>query len=124
MTLVFLFLLFIILLSIIFLVSRSFSKNLYAFFFLITSSKTWALRLTALFLIPGTTLHELSHWFTAELLQVATGKIELWPKADEASGIKMGSVQIAKVDVFRRTIIGIAPLISGITLLTLVLSFT
>ncbi len=112
----------IIQLIILFLLARSFSKNFFSFWFLITKSKHWAMRISSFFLFPGTLIHELSHWLVAEILQVPTGEIKLIPEFDNKSGIRMGSVKIAKVDPFRRTLIGIAPIITGITILTIIAS--
>jgi len=65
---------------------------------------------------PGTILHELSHWLTAELLQVRTGEIKLLPESDpEGKGRdRLGSVMTARTDPFRGFLIGLAPFITGL----------
>jgi hypothetical protein len=110
---------FLVQLAIIFLLARSFSQNFFRFWFLITKSSKWSINLCAFFLLPGTIIHELSHWLIAEILQVHTGDINLWPTPDENLGIKMGSVRIAHSDPFRRTIIGLAPLLTGLLIIFL-----
>lgn len=74
----------------------------------------------ALLLLPGTLLHELSHWLVAELLRVPTGKMGLLPKVEPDNQVRLGSLQIAAVDPFRRTLIGLAPLLAGLTVLFLI----
>lgn len=82
-----------------------------------------------LLLFPGTVIHELSHLFTAEILGVRTGKLTLVPELSSLSDInkgeksmRVGGVMVAKTDPFRRTIIGVAPLVVGIAILV-VLSY-
>jgi len=81
------------------------------------------MRFTAVTLLPGTIIHELSHWLTAELLGVPTGEITLIPRFEEGLELKMGSVAIAKKDPFRRTLIGLAPLFTGLTLISVAAYF-
>lgn len=52
----------------------------------------------------------------AALLQVPVGEMKLFPEMQEG-GVKLGSVQIAKTDPFRRAIIGVAPFIVGMGIL-------
>jgi hypothetical protein len=63
--------------------------------------------------LPGTFLHELSHWLTATLLGVKTGRFSLWPKPKKGRHLQMGAVQIDVADPFRHSLIGLAPLIFG-----------
>lgn len=86
----------------------------------ITRSRTVAITILTILLFPGTVIHELSHLFTAEILGVHTGKLTLTPESIEHDTIQSGSVQIQETDPFRRTIIGIAPTIAGISALTLI----
>jgi hypothetical protein len=72
---------------------------------------------SAIFL-PGTIIHELSHWIVAEILQVRTGEITIFPDDDENSNTqKLGSVATEKTDPFRGFLIGLAPFISGLLIL-------
>lgn len=76
--------------------------------------------LYALLMLPGTILHELSHWLMAEVLQVPTGEIRILPVAeDQGREKKLGSVATARTDPFRGFLIGIAPFIVGIITLSL-----
>jgi len=115
------FLLLLFLLLVVFLLSKAFIKNLYLLFCLITRSKFWAIQLTTLILLPGTIIHELSHLIAAEVLRVPTGDISFTPEIIKKNGeIKAGSLKIASVDPFRRTLVGLAPLLTGLTAITLI----
>jgi hypothetical protein len=98
-------------------------KNLFLFFLLLFRSKFWTIQLTTLILLPGTIVHEISHLIVAEILRVKTGEISFIPKIEEEERIQAGSVQIKKVDPFRRTLVGIAPLLSGLTIIFLISKF-
>ncbi len=63
--------------------------------------------------LPGTLLHELSHWLTATLLGVKTARFSLWPTVKKRGQLQMGSVQLEVADPFRHSLIGVAPLIAG-----------
>lgn len=67
-------------------------------------------------LLPGTFLHELAHYVVAHMLGVRTFDFVLLPKL-EAQHVRLGSVTIAKTDIIRRTLIGIAPLLLGVTII-------
>lgn len=62
---------------------------------------------------PGTLLHEMSHFIMAKLLLVPVGSLSLIPEKSEHE-IVLGSVSIAKVDIFRRLTIGFAPILFGV----------
>lgn len=84
----------------------------------ITRSRSIAITILTIILFPGTVIHELSHLFTAEILGVHTGTLTLAPESIEGEEIQSGSVQIAVTDPFRRTLIGIAPTITGMLTLS------
>lgn len=73
----------------------------------------------SLLFLPGTIIHELAHFFVATVLLVPTGDITILPhlKEDEDRRVKLGHVMIAKTDVIRSSLIGLAPLIVGSALL-------
>lgn len=68
--------------------------------------------LIAIIFLPGTLVHELSHWAMASILFVHTGKFSVWPKREE-NAVILGSVAIVKTDFIRRTLIGVAPFLLG-----------
>ncbi|MBI1881682.1 MAG: hypothetical protein HYR94_26185 [Chloroflexi bacterium] len=81
--------------------------------FLLTGSPQVAMWLFWALFLPGTLLHELSHWLTAFLLGVKTGHFSLWPQRKKSGELQMGAVQVESSDPFRHSLIGLAPLIFG-----------
>lgn len=70
--------------------------------------------------LPGTIIHELSHWVVAEILQVRTGAITIFPDLEGGEGgssQRLGSVATERTDPFRGFLIGLAPFISGLAIL-------
>jgi len=105
-------LLFLILLG----VSHVLTIQLGRFLMQVTKSTTSSIFLLALIFFPGVLVHELGHFLMASFLFVRTGEIEFLPKIQDG-GIKLGSVSIAHTDPFRRFLIGVAPVISGLGIL-------
>ena len=69
----------------------------------------------SLLFLPGTVLHELSHWIVAEILQVRTGEITILPDFEgKGESQRLGSVATARSDPFRGFLIGVAPFITGL----------
>lgn len=86
--------------------------------FLLFHTTTPGLTLYSLLVLPGTIIHELSHWLTAEILRVRTGRIVILPELTQHESAKrLGSVEAEKTDPFRGFLIGVAPFISGILIL-------
>jgi hypothetical protein len=79
-------------------------------------------------LAPGVVLHELSHWFFAKLLLVRTGDMALFrPRARtrgaaNSSNVKitLGYVEVYRTDPVRQSLIGVAPLIIGVSTLLVI----
>ena len=111
------FCLFVILLIVLFFLSSRLKATIHQLLFSLTKSKSWSISLFSLLFFPGTVIHELSHFLIASLLLVPVSNLELVPKIADNGKIRLGSVQIAKVDFLRRTIIGIAPLFAGLAVL-------
>lgn len=105
-------------LGVLYLLSRKLNQMMFLFWYLLTRSKHSAMSITTLILFPGTVIHELSHLFTAEILGVRTGKLTLIPKWIDGDNIHAGSVQVSHTDPFRRTIIGLSPVFTGIAAVT------
>jgi hypothetical protein len=99
-----------------FLLSKFLTKALLKLFFRVTKNNKFAVGLLVFLFFPGTVIHELSHLLAAGLLFVKTGSMELTPKIMEEE-IRLGSVEIAKTDPFRRAIIGVAPVLFGLALI-------
>lgn len=107
-------------LLLLFLLSRFVTGGLSGFIYRTTRSHKLAIYTLSFLFLPGTIIHELSHYITANLLFVRTGEIEFVPKVYE-DRVKLGSVQIEKTDPVRRAIIGVAPFLVGTSLLLLIL---
>lgn len=88
--------------------------------YLITGDPTVALWIFFVVFLPGTLVHELSHWLAAKLLGVRTGRIVIWPQAKRDGSLWLGSIQIAHADPVRSSLIGLAPLVSGSLLVALI----
>lgn len=87
---------------------------------LIFGSTKPGITLYSIFFLPGTIIHELSHWIVAEILQVRTGAITIFPDLEEenvGNSQRLGSVATARTDPFRGFLIGLAPFISGLGIL-------
>lgn len=114
-----LFLIFLLLL--LFLLSQKISTYIYNIFFVITKNRRVAISILLFLFLPGTIIHEFSHFFLASILRVPTGELTIIPTLDKESGeIKAGRLEIAKTDLVRHTVIGIAPMIIGLTLVYLI----
>lgn len=72
-----------------------------------------SINLLSILFLPGVIIHELSHMLIAVILFVPVGDMEFTPKKNE-NGVKLGSVEIAKTDPIRRSIIGFAPVFVGL----------
>lgn len=71
-----------------------------------------AVLLYFLIMLPGILIHEVSHLIVATVLGVRAGGLSLRPKV-RRDGLQLGSVQVARTDVLRESLIGLAPLIGG-----------
>ena len=92
---------------------RRFHREIQAVFLLITRHKEISLALFSMLFFPGVVLHELSHYLTARLLGVRTGRFSLLPTPMPDGRLRLGFVETASVDFFRDALIGAAPLITG-----------
>lgn len=94
------------------------------FYFLMRIFKNYhlALAIITLILLPGTLVHELSHFIMALVLLLPVKSMSLFP-VFEANEIKLGEVRFEKRDALRSGIVGIAPFVVGIFLLTAIFYF-
>ena len=107
-------LIFFILLLLIYSLSRQLMSRLYHLL---------GLEFLSFFLLPGTVIHELSHMLVAEILFVKTGKLSFKPEVKEDNQIGIGQLEVTETDPFRRTLIGLAPLVAGLTIIGLGANF-
>ena len=109
-------------LILLFVTSQKIFSSLFYFLLKVLRSKKVSITLLSFFFFPGVVIHELSHALTAGILQVRVGDMEFSPVLHE-DRLKMGSVRIAQTDPFRRFLIGVAPLVIGSGVLTLILYY-
>ncbi|MBU0570248.1 hypothetical protein KKB40_05765, partial [Patescibacteria group bacterium] len=76
----------------------------------------------AVFFLPGTLIHEVSHLLAALFLLIPVGELEIIPEID-GNEIKLGSVAIGKTDPFRRFLVGVAPFTVGVLTIIATLYF-
>lgn len=104
----------------IFLFSRSLTYSVARLLYKISHNKTFTFNALAVIFLPGTIIHEISHMLVAGVLFVDSGDIQIFPEID-GNEIRFGSVKIAQTDPVRRFIIGVSPVIFGLTLILAVL---
>lgn len=81
-----------------------------------------AMWILALVMLPGTVIHEISHFVAATFLFVKVDKISFWPQKTD-KGIVLGHILPAKKpDPFRDALIGVAPLIGGSAVLVIIVA--
>lgn len=95
-------------------VIRWFGRSFQALALMITGSPTAAIYAYHALLLPGTLLHEVSHLVTARLLGAPTGRLSLRLKMHGAGMAQFGSVEVGATDPLRSSLIGLAPLVTGI----------
>jgi hypothetical protein len=80
---------------------------------LLTRSRRLTLGLFSVLFFPGVFLHELSHFLMAKMLGVRTRGFSLLPRTLPDGRLLMGYVETENSDVFRDSLVGLAPLIAG-----------
>ena len=92
---------------------RLLHREIQAVTLLITRNIQLTLALFSIVFFPGVFLHEVSHFLTAKILRVRTGKFSVIPKPLPNGRLQMGYVETEKTDFIRDSLIGLAPLIAG-----------
>lgn len=100
-------------LLLIYLVSKNLATELFYLFRKFIRVEKVIFILISLIYIPGTILHELSHFFMAAALLLKVRDISILPEF-ESNYIKLGSVTYERKDFLRSVVVGIAPLFGGI----------
>jgi hypothetical protein len=101
-------------------VQRWLHRELYLLFLLLTRRPKLAYGLFSLVFLPGVFLHELSHFITARLLRVETGKFSLLPEVLPDGHLRLGYVETAQTNFLKDSLIGGAPLISGLAIVSFI----
>jgi hypothetical protein len=94
------------------------TQVLFHFLLSVTKSHHLTIHILSVLFLPGVVIHELSHMLMASMLFVRVGEVEFLPQT-HGNSVKLGSVQVAKTDPFRRFLIGAAPLIGGLLIIFL-----
>jgi hypothetical protein len=110
-------------LFILFFLSQRLTQSVFDLCILLFRARSLAITIITIVNFPGTVIHELSHLFTAEVLGVRTGKLTLVPESIQSDEIKAGSVMIASSDPFRRYLIGLAPMLTGLVAISAISYF-
>jgi len=92
---------------------RLLHREIQAFFLILTHHPGVTQVLFAMIFFPGVLLHELSHFISAKLLGVQTGKFSLIPQAQPDGKLRLGYVETASGGFVRDALIGAAPLVTG-----------
>lgn len=75
----------------------------------------------SLFFLPGTLIHELSHFLVASFTGARTGKVEIFPDfledGDDNGTVTLGYVQTQKLNFIQGFLVGVAPFVSGLLIL-------
>jgi hypothetical protein len=98
------------------LLSKHLINSIFQLVYYMSKSREVAAHFLAFIFLPGTIIHELSHVISAGVLMVQTGEIEFIPEVHEG-GIKLGTAEIGKTDPIRRSLIGIAPVLAGLSII-------
>lgn len=102
--------------------SRVLIKNLARLFYKLFHSHGGVVNCLAILFLPGTIIHELSHLLVAGVMLVPVGELNALPQIQE-NGVQLGSVQIGQTDPFRRALIGVAPVLVGLSIILGVIFF-
>jgi len=92
--------------------SRQVSLGVQATTYYLTGSADLASVVIFLVLLPGVLLHESAHWLAARAVGLRTGKFRVWP-TKQGDYIGLGSVSVERSDIWRESIVGVAPLVAG-----------
>lgn len=103
-----------------FLLTKQLTNTIFRIIYSVTKNRTLSIWILAILFLPGTFLHEGSHFISAMFLRVEAGEFSVIPSVENDGMIKAGHVMIARTDPFRHAIIGLAPLIIGLFLIYLI----
>lgn len=109
----------IIQLVLIYILSRISIDETYIVIKRLTKNHDVSLAILSFIFLPGTIIHELSHFITATILFLRVVDVQIFPKWDNYS-VKLGSVVYEKKDAVRGVIVGISPLFFGSLILVLI----
>lgn len=103
------------------LIQRS-TTELFRLVYLLTRSRDAAFAVIAVLFLPGTIIHEMSHFFAATVLLLPVGEVRILPEW-HGDRIRLGRVTYAKADFIRSVLVGIAPVFGAIFIFSLLYLF-
>ena len=109
-------------LVVIYLISRRLINLLFFSLRRIFKNDQMVYNLIALLFLPGTIIHEISHFLAATLLLLRVRSVTILPEWKEHY-LKLGSVIYEKKDLLRSILVGIAPLFGGLAFFWLLAAF-
>lgn len=92
--------------------SRLVSLRVQGVIFYLTGWGDLASVIIFLMLLPGVILHEAAHWLAARMLGLRVSKLRIWPRK-QGNYLGLGSVSMQRADIWRESLVGIAPLLLG-----------
>lgn len=92
---------------------RHLHYEIQAILLLITRRADITIAIFSLLFLPGVILHETSHYISARLLGVSTGRFSIIPQSLPDGRLRMGYVETASTDIVRDSLIGSAPFFVG-----------
>ena len=95
------------------LLQRGLHREIQAIFLLVTRRVDVTIMLFSILFFPGILLHEGSHFLTARLLGVRTGRFSVLPRSLGDGRLQLGFVETVQTDPLREALIGMAPLLAG-----------
>ncbi|KKS97905.1 MAG: hypothetical protein UV73_C0004G0047 [Candidatus Gottesmanbacteria bacterium GW2011_GWA2_43_14] len=110
---------FTVLFFLIFFISKSNLSQFHRLIIKIIGHKHISVWILALIFLPGTVIHELSHFVAATILHVPTGKMSIFPTIEKNGEARAGHIMVARTDPFRLSLIGLAPMMIGLTVVYL-----
>lgn len=103
-------------LIILFFISHMTTNSFFHFLRLLTQNEKFTFSLVAILYLPGTIIHEMSHFFAALILFLRVRDVCIFPSVQK-NYIKLGSVTYERKDFIRGFLVGIAPLGGGMLVL-------
>ena len=92
---------------------RLLHREIQAVLLILTRDARITIGIFQMIFLPGVFLHELSHFISAKILRVRTGRFSVIPRSLPDGRLQLGYVETAKSDILRDSLIGAAPLIFG-----------
>jgi hypothetical protein len=99
---------------------RSLHREIQAVTLIVTRSVPFTMGFFSFVFFPGIVLHEMSHYVSAKLLRVRTGRIWLLPNLMANGKLRLGYVEVGRSDIVRDSLVGAAPFISGLITVALI----